>query len=174
MSQLLQREKDEGGLVAAAIKVGDKMHLLRTFYPPKKQHVVLESSSVETTCRKCSENAFTSLAEVQLHFKDVHQVDVNIRDVVVNEQSAEEIELFQDTFRCNICPILQDSGQQQASFTSDEKRISHVNEVHVPSKEVAHLQCPKCLQFFKNSATFRKHQVEKHQKGISLFMSNIS
>ena len=109
----------------------------------------------QKNCVKCDENAFDRLAEVQLHFKDVHQVDVNIRDIIVNDQSGAE-EFHQESYSCNFC--------QNATFNSDEKRIQHVNEVHVPSKE-AQYQCPKCLQFFKNSATFKKHQQADHSKG---------
>lgn len=118
----------------------------------------MSSAMIPAKCGKCQENAFETLAGVQLHFRDVHQVDVNIRDIIVNEQSAEDLmtELNQSAnFKCNYC-----SSQ---TFTSDEARIKHVNEVHFPSKQVARLQCPQCLQLFKNASTFRKHQ---HSKGI--------
>ena len=32
-------------------------------------------------CEKCRENAFDNLAEVQLHFKTLHQLNVNIKDI---------------------------------------------------------------------------------------------
>ena len=38
-----------------------------------------EKSRENAHCEKCRENAFDNLAEVQLHFKTLHQLNVNIK-----------------------------------------------------------------------------------------------
>ena len=109
----------------------------------------------EKPCIKCADNAFDSLAELQSHFQNLHQVNVNIRDIVV-KSASQDIEISQESFICTLC-------EDRPAFISDEKRIKHVNDVHVPAK-MAQLQCPLCLQHFKNPSSFRKHQAE-HYKG---------
>ena len=74
--------------------------------------------------------------------------NVNIKDIFVNEEDendSEMIEFDQDSYKCKFCP-----ENNPAMFDSDELRIKHVNEVHVPTNE-SQLQCPKCLQFFKTN-----------------------
>jgi hypothetical protein len=38
-----------------------------------------EKSRENAHCEKCRENAFDNLAEIQLHFKTLHQLNVNIK-----------------------------------------------------------------------------------------------
>jgi len=38
-----------------------------------------EKSRENAHCEKCCKNAFDNLAEVQLHFKTLHQLNVNIK-----------------------------------------------------------------------------------------------
>ena len=75
------------------------------------------------------------------------------------------IEFDQDSYRCKFCP-----ENNPAMFDSDELRIKHVNEVHVTTNE-SQLQCPKCLQFFKNQSSFRKHQADHYKGNIILLFS---
>ena len=44
-----------------------------------------EKSRENAHCEKCRENAFDNLAEVQLHFKTLHQLNVNIKVKFVKE-----------------------------------------------------------------------------------------
>ena len=153
--------------INVAIKVVDTktMHLLSS--APKSLLLKQQKVRENANCEKCEENAFDNLAEVQFHFKNLHQMNVNIRDIIVDEKnesdenaSSEFIELEQDTYRCNLC-----ENNSEMVFDSDEKLIKHTNEIHVPNNQ-AQLQCPKCLQFFKNQSSFRKHQAD-HYKGTS-------
>jgi hypothetical protein len=75
------------------------------------------------------------------------------------------IEFDQDSYKCKFCP-----ENNPAMFDSDELRIKHMNEVHVPTNETQ-LQCPKCLQFFKNQSSFRKHQADHYKGNIILLFS---
>ena len=75
------------------------------------------------------------------------------------------IEFDQESYKCKFCP-----ENNPAMFDSDELRIKHVNEVHVTTNE-SQLQCPKCLQFFKNQSSFRKHQADHYKGNIILLFS---
>jgi len=70
------------------------------------------------------------------------------------------IEFDQESYKCKFCP-----ENNPAMFDSDELRIKHVNEVHVTTNE-SQLQCPKCLQFFKNQSSFRKHQADHYKDKV--------
>ena len=85
-------------------------------------------------CEKCRKKAFVNLAEVQLHFKNSHHLNVMIKDIIVDDKEENEPEVIEfdqaDNFKCNFCPI-----ENSETFESDELRIKHINEVHATTNE---------------------------------------
>ena len=76
------KELSKNSKANVAIKVVESqtMHLLSS--APKSLLLSKqgrEKSRENAHCEKCRENAFDNLAEVQLHFKTLHQLNVNIK-----------------------------------------------------------------------------------------------
>ena len=127
-----------GHLTCASIKYGDRRHVLSS--TPKS---VLKPKAVGSNCEKCLNNQFSSLTEMQLHFMNVHQYNLQLKDITLVPPNGGDIDALESkSFGCDHCPV---------EFDSDEKKIEHMNEVH------GERQCPKCLQHFKTNLTFRKH-----------------
>ena len=140
--------KQGGHVTYVSIKYGDKRHVLSS--APKS---VLKNSAIDKGhCDKCSSNQFETLAEMQLHFMNVHRYNLQLKDITLVDGSQDgdtvEDRPTAALFQCDHCPL---------EWDSDEKKIQHMNEVHDQR------QCPKCLQHFKTNLTFRKHSCSSLQ-----------
>ena len=131
-----------GHLTCTGIKYGDRRHVLSSTPKSVLKPVVGKVGN----CDKCFNNQFASLTEMQLHFMNVHQYNLQLKDItlVTNGDNANDDDAPEEESRfvCNHCPV---------ECESDEKKIEHMNEVH------GERQCAKCLQHFKTNLTFRKH-----------------
>ena len=135
-----------GHVKCASIKQGDKRYVLSS---TSKSVLKPRTSTVKgggKNCDKCSSNHFETLTEMQLHFMNVHEYKLHLKDITLvnNDESIDDKVLSEEEplFLCDHCHL---------ECESDEKKIEHMNQVH------DHRQCAKCLQQFKTNLTFRKH-----------------
>ena len=147
-AQFFARELAKGP-VTAAIRICDRsIHLLNGTPRSLLKKI--------TNCDKCTNSDFNRLTELQQHFEKVHNYEVLIRDVTVNNdatavnvQDSKEKEVA----ACHIC---------EKSFASEEEKMNH--DCLAKSTKI---QCPTCLQVFKHMNSFKKHKLE-HLKGEQL------
>ena len=154
--------RQEGQVSCASIKYGDNNRHLMISSPKSVLKTSQTASLPHSKCDKCMKNNFSKLSEVQLHFMNVHQYNVQIKDISMRKDTSErktmpeeDDEGLEDTEAEFVCTFSADCLEK---FDSDENRILHMNEKHDQR------QCHKCLQHFKTPVTFRKHQCGKLQE----------
>ena len=174
--------------ISAAVKIENNESVLLLNSKPKS---LLKNQS-PNNCDKCLNTDFDSLDELQNHYETAHHNAIEIRDISIREESAVNIQDGARSDRISGYPkriassgsntVVNDEEEENVEFKSidvelrgfkcqfcdsifsnDKERIKHNNEIHVSASETK-LQCPTCLQYFKNLSSFKKHRSE-HFKG---------
>ena len=174
--------------ISAAVKIENNESVLLLNSKPKS---LLKNQS-PNNCDKCLNTDFDSLDELQNHYETAHHNAIEIRDISIREESAVNIQDGARSDRISGYPkriassgsntVVNDEEEENVEFklsdvelrgfkcqfcdsifSNDKERIKHNNEIHVSASETK-LQCPTCLQYFKNLSSFKKHRSE-HFKG---------
>ncbi len=149
---------------------GAKMGLLNT-----------SQGAVSERCKLCNDLAFETTTDFLQHFSYRHQVSVRLKkireaavktvkptseaeatrndqDVDDNPEAAEIVSDNDGLFRCDLC---------NATFDTEELRISHKNDTHASKRAELKFQCEVCLQKFHKKAAYVQH---KSNHGVGMYV----